>query len=246
MPLFLFRHKERSQTLLTYQTWNQPSCSFEVDKTYKGALNVLEWAYDHYGEDILYACSFGIEGIVLIDLISKVKPSAKIIFLDTDVHFKETYQTIENVRKAYPDLTITLKKPSLTLEEQADAFGDKLWESNPNQCCEIRKLQPLKEALSEGHAWISGLRRDQSETRKLINFINRDEKFKSIKICPLIHWNWKEIWRYAHKHHLPYNPLHDEGFPSIGCFHCTVPSFDKNDLRSGRWEGKGKTECGLH
>src|SRR5688572_23391593 len=100
--------------MLTYQNWTEVSEGFEVDDTYKGALNVLNWAYDHYGEEIVYACSFGIEGIVLIDLISKVKPNAKIVFLDTDVHFKETYELIDKVKEKYPTLNIELKKPKLT------------------------------------------------------------------------------------------------------------------------------------
>ncbi|WP_421662604.1 phosphoadenylyl-sulfate reductase [Lysinibacillus telephonicus] len=232
--------------MLTYHTWEDSFIDFEVDDTYKGALNVLNWAYKHYGEDIVYACSFGIEGIVLIDLISKVKLDAKIVFLDTDVHFKETYETIERVKANYPKLNIEIKKPALTLEEQAKQFGDELWKANPNKCCEIRKLVPLKETLTGAKAWISGLRRDQSETRKNTNFINQDNKFQSVKICPLIHWTWKDVWRYVSKHNLTYNPLHDQGYPSIGCSHCTKPAFTMDDLRSGRWQGLNKTECGLH
>lgn len=232
--------------MLTYQTWKQPILDFEVDPVYKGALNVLEWTFSHYGEKVVYACSFGIEGIVLIDLISKVQPKATIVFLDTGVHFKETYETIEKVKEAYPELRIKMQKPELTMEEQAKVYGDKLWEKNPNKCCQIRKLDPLKDALSKGNAWISGLRREQSPTRRHVEFINKDEKFQSVKICPLIHWTWKEIWRYVHKHNLTYNSLHDQGYPSIGCTHCTTPAYDINDLRSGRWKGKGKTECGLH
>lgn len=232
--------------MLTYHTWEDSYIDFEVDDTYKGALNVLNWAYKHYGEDIVYACSFGIEGIVLIDLISKVKPDAKIVFLDTDVHFKETYETIERVKANYPKLNIEIKKPALTLEEQAKQFGDELWKANPNKCCEIRKLVPLRETLTGAKAWISGLRRDQSETRKNTNFINQDNKFQSVKICPLIHWTWKDVWRYVSKHNLTYNPLHDQGYPSIGCSHCTKPAFTMDDLRSGRWQGLNKTECGLH
>jgi phosphoadenosine phosphosulfate reductase len=232
--------------MLTYETWQEPNINFEIDETYKGALNVLKWSYEQYGEDIVYACSFGIEGIVLIDLISKVQPKATIVFLDTDVNFKETYETIDRVKEKYPDLNIIMKKPKLTLEEQAAEYGDKLWETNPNQCCQIRKLTPLNEVLSDAKAWLSGLRHEQSETRKHVQFINRDDKFQSVKICPLIHWTWKDIWRYVTKNDLPYNPLHDQGYPSIGCSHCTAPAFDMNDLRSGRWQGKGKTECGLH
>ena len=232
--------------MLSYETWQEPDINFEIDETYKGALNVLKWSYEQYGEEIVYACSFGIEGIVLVDLISKVKPNATIVFLDTDVHFKETYETIDRVKEKYPQLNIIMKKPKLTLEEQAAEYGDKLWETNPNQCCQIRKLIPLNEVLSDSKAWISGLRHEQSETRKHVQFINRDDKFQSIKICPLIHWTWKDVWRYVTKHDLPYNPLHDQGYPSIGCSHCTKPAFDLNDLRSGRWQGTGKTECGLH
>ena len=137
---------------------------------------------------------------MLIDLIAKVQPNAQIVFLDTDVHFKETYETIERVREKYPTLEIILKKPALTLEEQASQFGDKLWETNPNQCCQIRKLDPLNEALAGSKAWISGLRHEQSETRKHVEFINKDNKFQSVKICPLIHWTWKDVWRYVSKH----------------------------------------------
>ncbi|KAB0444570.1 phosphoadenylyl-sulfate reductase [Lysinibacillus fusiformis] len=232
--------------MLTHANWQEPNINFQVDETYKGALEVLQWSYQEYGNEIVYACSFGIEGIVLIDLISKVKPDATIVFLDTDVHFKETYETIQRVKEKYPLLNIVMKKPALTLEQQAAQYGDELWKSDPNQCCAIRKIKPLHEALSGTKAWISGLRREQSPSRQQTNFLNRDNKFKSIKVCPLIHWTWKDVWRYVSKHNLPYNPLHDQGYPSIGCEHCTKPAFTMDDLRSGRWQGSGKTECGLH
>jgi phosphoadenosine phosphosulfate reductase len=232
--------------MLTYESWERPTIEFEQDETYKGALSVLQWAYDTYDEDIVYACSFGIEGIVLIDLIAKVKPNAKIVFLDTNVHFKETYETIDRVKAKYPTLQIELKQPKLTLEEQAKEHGEQLWATNPNLCCNIRKIEPLSEVLSGAKAWISGLRREQGETRKNTEFINLDKRFKSIKVCPLIHWTWKDIWRYVSKHDLPYNPLHDKGYPSIGCFECTKPAFTMDDLRSGRWSDSNKTECGLH
>jgi len=245
-PFSITEKVSKGDYMLTYATWQEPTINFEVDESDKGALEVLRWSYAQYGDDIVYACSFGIEGIVLIDLISKVKPNATIVFLDTDVHFKETYETIERVKQKYPQLTIKMQKPKLTLEQQKDQYGDELWKSHPNQCCDIRKIKPLHEALSGAKAWISGLRREQSPTRQHTNFINRDDKFKSIKICPLIHWSWKDIWRYVSKHDLTYNPLHDQGYPSIGCEHCTQPAFTMDDLRAGRWQGTGKTECGLH
>lgn len=232
--------------MYTYENREQQLPQFDVDDTYKGALQTLQWAYEHYGDELVYACSFGIEGIVLIDLISKVREDARIVFLDTDVHFQETYDTIARIQQKYPKLQIELKKPKLTLEEQAQQFGDKLWEREPNKCCSIRKIEPLHDALADAKAWLSGLRREQSETRAHTEFINDDHKFQSIKICPLIHWTWKDVWRYVSKHDLPYNILHDKGYPSIGCKTCTKPAFTEEDLRAGRWSGSGKTECGLH
>lgn len=232
--------------MLTYETWKDNSVSFQEDDETKGALQVLKWAYTQYKDEIVYACSFGVEGMVLLHLINQVNPSAKVVFLDTGVHFQETYSLIQRVRERFPQLDIIEKKPALTLEEQAKEHGEALWERNPNLCCNIRKIKPLEEALSGKKAWISGLRREQSESRKHTQFVNRDGRFQSIKICPLIHWTWKEVWRYVYKHSLPYNPLHDIGYPSIGCEVCTVKVQDGGSSRDGRWSGKTKTECGLH
>ncbi|RLQ95889.1 phosphoadenylyl-sulfate reductase [Falsibacillus albus] len=232
--------------MLTFDTWNDPPSEFHPESDTKGALEVLGWAYGEYGEELVYACSFGIEGLVLLDLISQVKPNADVVFLDTDLHFQETYDVIDQVRERYPSLRILMKTPSLTLEEQARKHGDELWKKDPNLCCQLRKVQPLEEELNGTKAWLSGLRREQSPTRKNVQFVNKDNRFHSVKVCPLIHWTWKEVWRYAHRHDLPYNKLHDQGFPSIGCQPCTRQAINPNDLRSGRWSGQGKLECGLH
>ncbi|MDQ0176522.1 phosphoadenylyl-sulfate reductase [Bacillus chungangensis] len=231
---------------LTYESWLEPERDFEILNETKGALEVLHWAYETYDDDLVYACSFGVEGIVMIDLISKVNEQAKVVFLDTGLHFAETYELIEKVRRLYPKLMIIMKKPALSVEEQAKERGAALWERQPDACCQIRKVIPLQEILNNAAAWLSGLRREQSITRSNTHFINKDETFRSIKICPLIHWTWKDIWRYVHEHQLPYNPLHDQGFPSIGCKPCTNPTADKTDLRAGRWAHHAKTECGLH
>ncbi|ARD47719.1 phosphoadenosine phosphosulfate reductase [Sporosarcina sp. P37] len=234
--------------MVTFESWNETAVLpvFPADSETKGAAEVLQWAYSHYGEKLVYACSFGIEGIVLIELISRIKADAKIIFLDTNYHFKETYETIEKVKKRYPQLHIHMQQPRLTIEQQTEQYGLELWKNNPNLCCDLRKIKPLEEAISPSAAWISGLRREQSETRKTTEFLNLDQRFKKIKVCPLIHWTWKDVWRFAHKHELDYNVLHDQGFPSIGCATCTKPAFTEEDMRSGRWTGSGKTECGLH
>lgn len=209
-------------------------------------LDVIKWTYQTFQDDVIYACSFGAEGMVLLDLIHKVYPEAIIVFIDTNVHFQETYELIERVKQKYPSFRIKIIQTSLTLEEQALQYGDALWKRNPDLCCNIRKIHPLSEVLAMKKAWLSGLRREQSPIRAKTQFINKDDKFSSIKICPLIHWNWEDVWDYILTHQLPYNPLHKRGYPSIGCIHCTKPLQNESDLRSGRWVGLNKTECGLH
>lgn len=232
---------------VTYENWNQISDSFQTGDKTKGARAVLEWAYQNYSEDkIVYASSFGAEAIVLIDLIQQVKPDAHIVFLDTGLHFPETYDVIDKIEARFPSLKIERKQPALNLDEQREQYGSALWKKDPNLCCQIRKVIPLRETLTTKEAWISGLRREQSPTRKDTQFLNKDEKFENIKICPLIHWTWDEVWAYIREKDLPYNQLHDQGYPSIGCFPCTQPVETGGDSREGRWGGSGKTECGLH
>jgi phosphoadenosine phosphosulfate reductase len=209
-------------------------------------LDVLKWGYREFGDDLVYACSFGAEGMVLIDLIYKVKKDARIIFLDTNFHFKETYELIDRIKAKYPQLHIELIQPELTVEEQKEQHGDQLWETRPDLCCQIRKVRPLEKALTGSRAWLSGLRREQSPTRANTQFVNQDNKFKSIKVCPLIHWSWDDVWTYIKTFNLPYNELHDKDYPSIGCEHCTLPVVGGGDSRDGRWAGGKKTECGLH
>ena len=220
--------------------------TIDADDQTKGAYQILEWAYQIYGDDIVYSCSFGAESMVLIDLIYQIKPDAQIVFLDTDLHFQETYDLIDRVKEKYPRLRIKMKKPELTLEEQANKYNTALWKNNPNQCCYIRKIKPLEEVLSGVVPWVSGLRRAQSPTRANTDFINKDERFKSVKVCPLIYWTEDEVWDYIKSNDLPYNELHDQHYPSIGCIPCTAPVFDSNDSRAGRWSNFEKTECGLH
>lgn len=230
-------------TLITYENWQD--LTFSTNNRTMGAYSVLEWAYNTYPEEkIVYASSFGAEAIVLIDLIAQVKPNAHIVFLDTDLHFPETYELIQKIEERFPKLQIEKKKPELSLEEQATQFGTALWKRDPNQCCQIRKVIPLRETLATKDAWISGLRREQSETRANTQFMNQDHKFKNIKVCPLIHWTWEDVWTYIRENNLPYNALHDHQYPSIGCFPCTQAT--DGDSRTGRWAGTSKTECGLH
>ncbi|MDR7078080.1 phosphoadenosine phosphosulfate reductase [Neobacillus niacini] len=231
--------------MLTYDKWDEGKIVSFMN-TRPDFLDVIKWAYREYDDDIVYACSFGAEGIVLIDLISKVNKSAKIIFLDTELHFSETYELIEKVKKRYSSLKIEMIKPQHSLKDQEKWYGEELWKHNPNLCCHMRKVVPLKEALGEVKAWISGLRREQSLTRRNTQYLNKDDKFQKVKICPLIHWTSEDIMTYIDLNKLPYNPLHDKGYPSIGCAPCTKAVSDNGDSRAGRWAGQSKTECGLH
>lgn len=235
----------RLSETFTYENWSEEKL-IEILSRHHDYMDILKWAFGEYGEEIVYSCSFGAEGIVLIDLIHKVNKQAKIMFLDTGLHFPETYELIEKVKARYPTLQIKSIKPKVSLTEQEKWYGEELWKDNPNLCCHIRKIVPMKEALSTAKAWISGLRREQSSGRANTQYINIDEKFKKIKICPLIHWSWDDIISYIQLNKLPFNPLHDKGYPSIGCAPCTTPVPESGDFRSGRWAGHGKTECGLH
>ncbi|MED1723577.1 phosphoadenylyl-sulfate reductase [Brevibacillus parabrevis] len=209
-------------------------------------VDVIKWAYETFGDDLIYSCSFGAEAMVLIDMISDVKKDARVTFLDTHLHFAQTYELIEKVRARYPELQLTIKEPQLSLAQQAAEHGDELWIAKPDLCCHLRKVLPMESVLKGTVAWMSGLRREQSATRADVQFVNRDEKFQSLKICPLIHWKAEEVWQYIRVFELPYNALHDQSYPSIGCAPCTRPVRAGEDERAGRWSHLGKTECGLH
>lgn len=235
------------ETVLTCDNWDEmKKPSFSIDRDDQGARAVLAWAVHTYGDDLVYACSFGAESAVLIELLAEIKPDARLVFLDTGLHFPETDDLIRRVEARYPSLVVERVKPELTVEEQANRYGDALWERKPDQCCRMRKVIPLERALKGVPAWISGLRRDQSPTRRFTAFINRDERFQSIKVCPLIHWTWEQVWAFIRERDLPVNSLHSQGYPSIGCIPCTRAVTEGEDLRAGRWSGREKTECGLH
>ncbi|WP_097677997.1 phosphoadenylyl-sulfate reductase [Bacillus massilinigeriensis] len=231
--------------ILTYHSWDERKVN-EINTKLHDSMDVLNWTFKEYGDEVVYACSFGAEGMVMLDLIYRVKRDAKVRFLDTELHFSETYRLIERAKKKYPEMDIECIKPSLSLQVQEEIYGERLWERSPDKCCHLRKVVPLAEQLEGRAAWISGLRTGQSPERDKLQFINKDEKFQSIKICPLIHWSWEDIWSYIKLHQLPYNELHDKNYPSIGCKVCTLPASNPEDLRSGRWANTNKKECGLH
>ena len=196
--------------------------------------------------NLALACSFGAEDMVLLDILMKISPETKVFYLDTDVLFDETYRLIEESKAKYGIPGLIRVSPKLTLEEQAAEYGVELWASRPDACCNIRKVQPLTEALSRLDGWITGIRRHQTAFRANAQAFEQDHKFGLIKVNPLIRWTEEDVWTYMHEHNVPYNPLHDQGYPSIGCIHCTRAVKPGEDRRSGRWANFTKTECGLH
>lgn len=212
----------------------------------KGAEATLRWAFDRFGTDeIALACSFGAEDVALVDMIARLRPGTRVFYLDTNVLFPETYHLIEQVRNKY-EITLEQYLPLLTLEEQAAQHGDALWASDPDRCCSIRKVEPLKRALGGLKAWITGIRREQAPTRANAKHVEWDAKFGLVKFNPVVTWKEKDVWSYILSNGVPYNPLHDQGYPSIGCTHCTRAVKPGEDPRAGRWSGQNKTECGLH
>lgn len=208
---------------------------------------ILEWAIRKFGEKLTLACSFGAEDIVLVDALQRIPGGKKvdIFYLDTDLHFPETYETRDRLEERY-GIRFKRVTPDLTLDEQQASYGPALWRQDPNRCCYLRKVQPLEKTLSEYDAWMTGIRREQSPTRRKAQIVEVDQRFRLTKVNPLVHWTSEDVWAYIRERDVPYNPLHDERYPSIGCAPCTRPVHEGEDLRSGRWSGFQKTECGLH
>ncbi|MFH5186610.1 phosphoadenylyl-sulfate reductase [Paenibacillus sp. TAB 01] len=205
---------------------------------------LIELAVEKF-PNITLACSFGAEDVVLVDMLQKVSPKSDIFYLDTNLHFKETYETRDRLQQHY-GVEFVQVLPKLTLEEQTAQFGDELWKSQPNQCCNIRKVDPLTDILKNYDAWITGIRRDQAPTRANSKKVEYDTKFGLVKFNPLASWTSEDIWNYIRSNNIIYNPLHDRNYPSIGCEHCTRQVAAGEDPRAGRWAGFEKTECGLH
>lgn len=206
---------------------------------------LLGWAAERFGTTAALTCSFGgPAGMVLLDLVVQHRLPLSVIFLDTDLLFPETYALVEATERHY-GITIKRQRPALSLEEQARAYGPELYARNPDRCCAMRKVAPLAEALQPYQVWISGIRREQTTQRAATEPVAWNKKYGVLKLSPLAHWVEREVWAYLSAHNVPYNPLLDQGYPSLGCIPCTRPA-STNDPRDGRWNGFAKTECGLH
>jgi phosphoadenosine phosphosulfate reductase len=207
--------------------------------------DLLHWAYITFGGYVEIASGFGPEGMVLIDIAARVQPQFRIFTLDTEFLFPETYELMQQVEMRY-GIRVERLKPALTPDDQERLHGASLWLRDPDACCNLRKVEPLRRKLSQLRAWVTSIRRDQTAARATALKVEWDAKFHLVKINPLADWTTGKVWRYIHDHNLPYNALHDRGYPSIGCTHCTRSVQPGEDVRAGRWSRFNKTECGLH
>ena len=211
---------------------------------------VLQWAWETFGSAAAIGTSFQGAGVVMMHHAVQAGLPLPIFTLDTGLLFKETLTTKARL-EAFFGIEIQSVVPALSLEAQALEMGPELWRSRPDACCQVRKVEPLREHLKSLSMWITGTRSEQSETRQGVKMLERylfDPLLERYiyKLNPMIGWKKEAVWEYIRKHGIPYNPLHDRGYRSIGCQPCTRPSGSGESERAGRWTGFDKTECGIH
>jgi phosphoadenosine phosphosulfate reductase len=211
---------------------------------------ILGWAWEKFGERAGIGTSFQGAGLVMIDIARQNGFKFPVFTLDTGFLFPETTQLKTRLEDFF-DLEIEALLPDLSIEKQAEVHGAELWKRDPDLCCTMRKVLPLQNKLSDLDCWITGLRREQSDTRSGIGIIELyifDESTgrEIVKLNPMANWSRDAVWKYLHDHHIPYNPLHDQGYRSIGCWPCTTKTNGGQNERAGRWTGFSKVECGIH
>ena len=223
-------------------------------KAYSDALEdsspeeILQWAVEKYAPSLTMATAFGAEGCVLMAMLSQVAPNGKdvrIFNLETGYQFKETLELRERIREKY-GIEVEYVRAAESVAQMELRFGGPIYGTNSDECCRIRKIEPQKLAIEGYSAWISAIRRDQSPARAGAGIVEWDAKFNLVKVNPLANWTKGDVWAYITVNEVPYNPLHDQGYPSVGCWPCTKAVKPGEDERAGRWAGTAKLECGLH
>ena len=217
----------------------------------KSPQEVISWALGKFGDKVALACSFGAEDMVLVDMIAKIDPKARIFTLDTGRLAQETYNVMDEAREKYGIAFEVMFPQTAAVEAMESEHGSNLFYQSIEMrklCCNVRKMEPLKRAFQGLDAWITGLRREQAVTRTAIAKVERDESNNLVKVNPLADWSQEETWAYIKENKVPYNALHDRGYPSIGCAPCTRAVAPGEDVRAGRWwwESPEQKECGLH
>ena len=208
-----------------------------------GALDLLRWTDENFAGTYIVASNM--QDAVLVDLAAKVRPGVDVLFLDTGYHFVETIGTRDAVEAVY-DINVLNVTPENSVAKQDELFGKDLFAREPNECCRMRKVEPLGKALKGYSAWVTGIRRVEAPTRANAPLISWDKAFNLVKINPIAAWSDEEMQSYIDANDILVNPLVFEGYPSIGCAPCTSKPAEGADPRSGRWAGSAKTECGLH
>jgi phosphoadenosine phosphosulfate reductase len=206
---------------------------------------IIAWAVEQYFPKLTMATAFGPEGCVIIHLLSQIEPRTPVFNLDTGYQFKETLELRERILQRY-GIDVELKQADTTIEQYEAEHGGPVYTHSPDQCCHDRKIKVLQRAAVGMSAWMSGIRRDQSPDRAKASIVGWDKKFGLVKISPLANWTKKDVWKLITDESIPYNPLHDQGYTSIGCWPCTRAVMFGEDERAGRWSGTAKVECGLH
>jgi phosphoadenosine phosphosulfate reductase len=206
---------------------------------------IIRHAAERYYPQLTMATAFGPEGCTILHMIAEIEPRLPVFNLDTGYQFKETLELRDRIAERY-GIEVELRQPDTTVEEYESLHGGPLYKTSPDQCCFERKIVTLQRAAVGMKAWMSGIRRDQSPDRATAAIVGWDKKFGLVKISPLANWTKKDVWKFITDHDVPYNPLHDQGYTSIGCWPCTRAVMFGEDDRAGRWSGFAKTECGLH
>jgi phosphoadenosine phosphosulfate reductase len=208
-------------------------------------VEVLQWGVERFFPRLTMATAFGPEGCILIHLLAQIEPRVRIFNLDTGYQFAETLALRDQIAERY-GIEVEMIRPETTVAQYEQEHGGPLYVSNSDQCCYDRKIVPLRRALVGYESWISAIRADQSSHRAQAQVVGWDAKFGLVKINPLLSWTKRDVWAFIVANRVPYNPLHDQGYPSIGCWPCTRRVEAGEDERAGRWAGQAKTECGLH
>jgi phosphoadenosine phosphosulfate reductase len=207
---------------------------------------VLRWAVETFGRGLTMATAFGPEGCAILHMLAEIGKPVRVFNLDTGYQFDETLALRDRIAARY-GIEVELIRPETTVAEYEAIHNGPLYVANPDQCCFDRKILPLRRAAAGYDAWISSIRADQSAQRARAKTVGWDPKFGLVKVNPLLEWTHRDVWAFVVANDVPYNPLHDQGYPSIGCWPCTrAVAAGETDERAGRWAGQAKTECGLH
>ena len=206
---------------------------------------IIRWAYERFGSGLTMATAFGPEGCLMLHWIAAVAPRMHVFNLDTGYQFRETLELRDRIAARY-GIEVVLERPESSVADYERLHGGPLYRTDPDQCCADRKLAVVRRVLTGFDAWMTAIRRDQSPDRATAPIVGWDHKFSVVKVSPLANWTKAKVWDAIVKHDVPYNPLHDQGYVSIGCAPCTRAITLGEDERAGRWSGTVKTECGLH